>query len=329
MTKRVVALITTRMVIGILLLTARTSFAQTLSALPIQEGFEDASLGARGWYDTTGAPLSTTEKYAGTRSLECHFLVGATGCAGGVPGRHQFQATDSIYISFYIKHSANWVGSGKPYHPHMFYFMTNLDGAYIGPAYTHLAAYVEENGGTPLLAIQDGMNIDETRVGQDLTSLTENRAVAGCNGDSDGYGNGECYLSGSLHWNSKKWYAGGVYFDNTSGGPRYKANWHLVEAYFRLNSIVNGKGAKDGVIRYWYDGVPIIDHSNVVLRTGAHSTMRFNQLLIAPYIGDGSPADQSYWIDNLVIASARPAVPPPPGGGTTAPQPPTNLRIIR
>ena len=129
------------------------------------------------------------------------------------------------------------------------------------------------------------------------------------------------------------WTPGGqVYLDNTVGGPRYKGDWHLVEAYFRLNTIVSGKGAKDGVLRLWYDGSMIVDRTNVVMRTGANATMKFNQFLLVPYIGDGSPVDQTFWVDNLLVATDRPATPPvPPGGGgtTPAPAPPTNVRIMR
>jgi len=306
------------------------TYAQSASIL-FQEGFEDASFAARGWYDSTGAALSSTEKYAGTRSFECHFAAGARSCTGGSPRRHSITATDSTYLSFYIKHSASWVGSGRAYHPHMFHFVTNLDPMYVGPAYTYLTTYIEELGGVPRLLIQDGRNIDETRVGVDLTNITENRAVAGCNGDSDGHGSGDCYPSGSVHWNGKVWSPGQKYFDDTPGSPRYKGDWHLVEAYFKLNTIVNGKGAKDGVLRYWYDGNLIMNHTNVVMRTGAHPTMMFNQFMMTPYIGDGSPVDQAFWIDNLMIATTRPASPPPPpggGGSTTAPAPPSNLRIV-
>jgi hypothetical protein len=212
----------------------------------------------------------------------------------------------------------------------MFHFVTNLEPAYVGPAYTHLTAYIEELAGVPQLLIQDGKNIDETRVGVDLTNVTENRAIAGCNGDSDGHGNGSCYPSGSVHWNGKGWSAGQKYFDDTPGSPRYKGDWHLVEAYFQLNTVVNGKGMKDGVLRYWYDGNIVMNYTNVVMRTGARATMMFNQFLLTPYIGDGSPVDQTFWIDNLLIATARPANPPPPpgGGGTTAPAAPSNLRIV-
>jgi hypothetical protein len=232
-----------------------------------------------------------------------------------------------VYVSFYIKHSANWVGSGRAYHPHMFLLMTNEDAAYIGPAYTHLTAYIEENGGFAQMGIQDGRNIDESRVGQDLTTVTEQRAVAGCNGNSDGYP-GDCYPMGSVHWNGKMWRSGQVSFDNTPSSPRYKGNWHLVEAYIKLNSIAGGKGVRDGVLRYWYDGALIIDRADVLLRTAVHTTMMFNQFQFAPWIGDGSPADQSFWIDNLMVATNRPSSPPLPPG-VRAPAPPTNVRIVR
>jgi hypothetical protein len=312
---------------AIVLTTSADAFGQTVL---INEGFEDANFTSRGWYDTTGGVLSAVEKYAGTRSHECRFTVGGTKCVGGDVARHRFTATESVYIAYYIKHSPNWVGSGKGYHPHMFMFATNADGDYIGPAYSHLTAYIEENGGRPVFIIQDGRNIDETRIGVDLTKITEKRAVAGCNGDSDGYGNGDCYPSGAVHWNDKWWRPSQVYFDNNVSGPYYKNNWHLVEAYFQLNSIVGGVGARDGVIRYWYDGTLIMEHTNIVLRTGASPTMKFNQLQLIPYIGDGSPVDQSFWVDNLLIATGRPATPPtPPGPTVAAPRAPTNLQIIR
>jgi hypothetical protein len=212
----------------------------------------------------------------------------------------------------------------------MFQFVTDVDGVYIGPAYTHLTTYVEENNGVPVLAIQDGMNIDETRIGQNLTAVTEQRAVAGCNGDSDGHGNGDCYSTGSVHANGKAWRPSRAYFDSTPGSPTYKGDWHLVEAFFRLNSVVGGKGVRDGVLQYWYDGNLIVNHSNVVMRTGANASMRFNQFLVLPYIGDGSPLDQTFWLDDLVVAATRPSPPPTPPQSTAPglPAAPLNLRIV-
>jgi hypothetical protein len=89
------------------------------------------------------------------------------------------------------------------------------------------------------------------------------------------------------------------------GHPGYKNDWNFVEAYFQLNTIVNGIGQADGVEQNWFNGTLIIDRHDILFRTGAHPTLQFSQLLIAPCIGDGSPADQPMFIDNLRIATSR------------------------
>jgi hypothetical protein len=206
-----------------------------------------------------------------------------------------------------------------PWDHHEFYILTNQNAVYAGPAWTHLTAYIEQNHGVPRLAIQDGQNIDETKMGQNLVDITEYRAVAGCNGDSDGYGNGSCYPCDSVHCNGKGWKSDTIYFSETPG-PYYKNDWHRIEAYFKLNSILNGKGVADGVLKYWFDGQLIINHEDVVIRTGQYPNMKFNQFVLGPWIGDGSPVDQSFWIDNLLIATSQPDNLPP--------APPKNLRIL-
>jgi hypothetical protein len=274
----------------------------------ITEGFEDGSFAARGWYDNPGLTTTTAQAKTGNRSLEVHFTAGATNPTYGSAARHLFTATGTVYLSYWVKYSTNWVGSGKTYHPHEFLFVTTEDDQYVGPAYTYLTTYVEDNyqnGGVPVLAMTDGKNIDVSRIGQDLTGVTENRAAAGCNGNTDGYATG-CYaVGGGLYNNEKIWRAAQPAF-LPNPGPGYKNDWHLVEAYFQLNTIVNGVGQTDGVARYWVDGQLVIDHSNVLFRTGVHGAMKFNQLLVAHYIGDGSPVDQTMWIDDLTVATAKP-----------------------
>src|SRR3989442_1589089 len=153
-------------------------------------------------------------------------------------------------------------------------------------------------------ATQHGSNIDQSRIGVDLTAVTENRAAAGCNGNTDGYPT-DCYLGGpGQYWNGKTWKAAQPAF-LPAPGPGYKGDWHFVEAYFQLNSIQNGIGVPDGIVRHWVDGQLVIEHTNVLFRTGAHPTMMFNQLLIGPYIGSGSPVDQFMWVDNLTVATGR------------------------
>ena len=156
-----------------------------------------------------------------------------------------------------------------------------------------------------MLGAQDASNIDTTRINQDLTNVTENRAVSGCNGNPDGTVEISCY-SGSGYWyNGKTWRSSQAVFVDAAGA-NYKGDWHKVEVYFKLNSIVNGIGQADGVAQYWVDGVLVIDRHNLMFRTGAHPTMKFNQLLMAPYIGDGSPVAQTLWFDDLVVMTGHP-----------------------
>ena len=172
-----------------------------------------------------------------------------------------------------------------------------MDDDWAGLSFTHLTVYIEENGGTPLVAIQDGKNVDQAQIGKALTMISERRAVAGCNGTSDGYPD-NCYRAADGYVNEKKWKAASKLFTDD--------RWHFVEAYVKLNSVRGGKAVNDGVVQYWFDRRLVIDHSNVMLRTGANATMQFNQLAIAPYFGDGSPIAQSMWIDDLTIAASHP-----------------------
>ncbi|MCD4664561.1 MAG: gliding motility-associated C-terminal domain-containing protein [Bacteroidales bacterium] len=280
----------------------RNALAQTIF---FQEHFEDTDFSSRGWYDNINLLLSYTEHIPGSNSsVEFHFLPGASTPTSGTAIRHLFTDTEEVYVSYWVKYSSNWEGSNLPYHPHEFLILTNENGAWNGPAYTHLTAYIEQNEGEPLLSIQDGQNIDELNIGVDLTGVTEERAIAGCNGDSDGYGDGECYSVGSYHRNGKQWRAGSIYFQDTPG-LYYKADWHFIEAYFKLNSIIGGIGITDGIMKYWYDGNLIIGHTDVMIRTGIHQDMKFNQFLIAPWIGNGSPVDQTMWVDNLTVADYK------------------------
>ena len=247
------------------------------AATLFNESFDDPDFASRGWYDVTSVSLSTAEHIPGSlSSAEYHFPLGATSPGGAM--RMLFTPSDSVYLSYYVKYSASYTGSDRPYHPHEFHFITDVDSMWIGPAYTHLTLYIEQNEGEPLLAIQDGQNIDEANIGVDLTSVTEARAVAGCNGDSDGHGDGGCYAVGAVHRNGKGWRGGLVVFGDDPG-PHDKNAWHFVEAYFGLNSVPGGMGVADGSVRYWFDGVPLIDHDDVMLRTGLWPTMPLTGLL--------------------------------------------------
>jgi hypothetical protein len=290
-----------------------------------QENFEDTNFASRGWYDSPSGTISYTEHISGSAaSFECRILVGANGCSARSPSRHLFQETDSVYVSYYVKYSLNATGS------HEFYILTNVDPDYSGLAYTHLTTYIEQDGGYPQIRIQDGKNIDETKIGVNLVGITENRALAGCNGNSDTvnhypvgpYRDGNCFVVGSVHWNGRDYRQVNepMYF-RTTPGPYYKNDWHHVEAFIKFNTITNGVGNRNGEVKYTYDGTVLFHYTDVVLRTGAYPSMRFNQFVIGPWIGAGSPVDQTFWVDNLTVATG------PPSGSTAVPAPPSNLTV--
>jgi hypothetical protein len=299
----------------LILLSTTILNSAAIHAAPIfQEDFEDTNFESRGWFDSTDAIITTSEHITGsTAAAQFTYNQGDTSPIYGSTMRRSFAETDEIYVSYYVKYSSNWVGSDQPFHPHEFYLLTNLDDPYNGLSGTHMTAYIEQNEGIPLIAIQDSQNINLAYLNVDITATNENRAAAGCNGLA-GAAAGlyeDCYAYGSGYRNVLEWRASQVYFSDTPG-PRYKNDWHRVEAYLKMNTITNGVGNYNGVIQYYYDGQLLINYNTVLFRTGQNPNMRFDTFIIAPYIGTGSPITQTMWVDNLVVATKPPIRPLPP-----------------
>jgi len=283
------------------------------------EDFETGDFEAKGWYD--GFPdQRTTEEYKnGTHSYRGHFAQGATTSGAG---RHLFSPTDKLYMSYWVKYSTNYIGSGVGYHPHEWNILTNKDWIYQGPADTYLSLYIEQNAGKPILAMQDSKNVDPDCIllnnnnfvgcdgDFDSYAFSENRSVCSCNGLIGYLDRRDCYpSSNSTHgyYSSRAWAADSVYFRNAPG-PYYKNDWHKIETYFELNTIDADVGIPDGKIRYWYDGQLLISSDNILFRTATHPDMLFDQLFYGPYIGVGSPVDQTWWVDDLLLADGMPSV---------------------
>jgi hypothetical protein len=283
-----------------------------------RENFDDANFTSRGWYDGPAGTISSAEHAPGSASsFECAFAVGATACTAGKPARHRLAVTETAYASFWLKFSSNWVGSGKAYHPHMLHFINDLDDDFVGPAHTYLTTYTEVVAGKAMLALQDSKNVDLACIlrndgsfvgcnGDILTyPFTENRSVCSCNGivgDLDGR---DCFANGDGTWySSRSWSSANAFVDAT--GPSYKGDWHFVEVYFQMNTIRNGVGIADGKLRWVEDGRTLIQYDQILLRTGTRATLAFKQFAILPYIGDGSPIAQTFWMDDLTVATAKP-----------------------
>ncbi len=285
----------------------------------LSEDFETGDFAAKGWYDGFPDQRTTAEYKNGSHSYEGHFAQGATTSGAG---RHLFTPTEKLYMSYWVKYSTDYVGSGVAYHPHEWNILTTEDWEYQGPSDTYLSMYIEQNAGRPILAMQDSKNVDPNCI------LLNNNSIVGCNGDFDTYAfsenrsvcscNGligdldrrDCFpSSGNTHgyYSSRAWAADSIYFRNTPG-PYYKNDWHHIETYFEMNSIDEGIGMVNGKIRYWYDGQLLITSDSILFRTGIHPDMKFNQLFYGPYIGVGSPVSQTWWVDDVILADGIPTV---------------------
>lgn len=79
-------------------------------------------------------------------------------------------------------------------------------------------------------------------------------------------------------------------------------------ALFKLNAldVDRDKPNADGIVRGWFDGQLVVEHTNLILRSTDFPNMKFNQYLLTPYFGPGLlPHTQSLWIDELVVATGR------------------------
>jgi len=255
-----------------------TSMAQVpneaaIDKLHFAEGFENGDLLDRGFYDGNGKFALVDDAAEGRKSLEYRFEKGKIQPSGSDGIRHQFEPGESLYVRFRMKLSPNWKWTGRPYGPHLFTFMTTENDRLHGPAASRLTVYVEPVDGRLRLAAQDIQNRDAPH------GLTQ--------GPLRGGYNGKFYDSEPLDFEDGK--------------------WHLIEAYFRLNTLdmKSDKPNADGIARAWFDGKLVVDRNDIVLRSTDYPDMKFNQLLLAPYFHGGVPEEQWLRIDDLADGSGR------------------------
>ena len=236
----------------------------------MKESFEDAKLQDRGWYD--GTQFRVVDAAAGKGCIEYEWAKVGQGVSGSSAVRHLFEPTDEIFIRYYIKLSTGWGWSGRDYHPHMTHFMTTENPPFHGPAASHLTMYVEPVNGKLRLGATDIQNKDAPH------GLTQGPLKGGYNG---------------MLYDSKE----KLFVDD---------QWHCVEAQFKLNTLdmAKDKPNADGIVRGWFDGKLVVEHTDVILRTTDFPKMKYNQFIMAPYFGPGLlPHPQKLWIDEMVIST--------------------------
>jgi len=239
-----------------------------------RESFEDPRLLERGWYDGSKFTISRTRPFAGQGCIEYAWKTGGTTPANSSGIRHLIEATDTVALRCYLRLSKGWGWTDRGYHPHLMHFMTTENSKFHGPAASHLTVYLEPQNGRLRLAATDIQNQDAPH------GLTQGPLRGGYN---------------AMVYDSKE-----VLFRDDG--------WHCVEALYQLNSLdlKAGRPNADGIVRGWFDGKLVIDHTNVVLRSTDFPQMKFNQFLLTPYFGPGLlPHEQTLWIDELALGNQR------------------------
>jgi predicted amidohydrolase len=241
-----------------------------------RESFDDERLPERGWYDGRTFVIDREGTRAGAGCIAYHWSPGATTADHSSALRWRFEPTESVYLRFFIRLSKGWGWTARSYHPHLMHFLTTENDRFHGPASSHLTSYVEPQEGRLRLAAQDIQNRDARH------GLTQGPLRGGFNG--------------TFHDSKDK-----LFVDDA---------WHCVEATFRLNSLdlKRDRPNTDGVVRAWFDGRLVVERTDAILRSTDFPSMNFNQFLLAPYFGPGLlPHEQTLWIDELVVATERPA----------------------
>jgi hypothetical protein len=250
------------------------SGAAVADGVLFSESFDDANLSNRNWYD--GASFRIVgDAFAGKGCIEYEWRERDTQPSAASSGaRHLFEPTDEVWLRCYLKLSRNWGWSGRNYHPHLLHFLTTENSKFHGPAASHLTLYVEPVNGKLRLAATD---IQNAKTPHGLTQ-----------GPLRGGYNGTLYDSREALFTDDK--------------------WHCIEACFKLNTLdlPNDRPNRDGIVRGWFDGKLVVDHTNVVLRSTDFPAMKFNQFLMTPYFGPGLlPHAQKLWIDELAVGTKR------------------------
>ena len=276
------------------------------SSTPIMsESFESAINNNRGWIDG-----SMTDIVSGGQSgnaLRWTWAAGATQPTGSNTVRYDLGADyQQLFVRYYVKFDSAWRGSGQTYHPHYLQILSNQDVSadpYGPTANNYLALYIEAIADTaspytvrPSFAFQDEkrVNTSSGTLPNNLRATTENRSTGYCNQSiPSGFTLGACYADTT-------YYSADVL--TASGASITKGQWVQVDTWIKMNSIVGGIGQQDGVMQMWINGNLVMNQSNIQWKTNQNPTLAFRQVVLAPWIGDGSPINSNtMYFDELTV----------------------------
>jgi len=156
-----------------------------------------------GWYDLRSPRIVSASPRLGS-ALEMTFDADSQTPNTGL-GRHLFTPSDSVYLSYWVKYSDNWVGSRGSSHPHESSFLSDVDGNCVGGAGSQLSVLIEQNH-----CVRTNSNVCPVAETGMIPRLIAPPRFERPPDSSD------------------------LFTDDA--GPRYKGDWHFVEVYLEMNS---------------------------------------------------------------------------------------------
>ena len=79
---------------------------------------------------------------------------------------------------------------------------------------------------------------------------------------------------------------------------------------------LNDPGTANGEIRMWVDGALQVEETGIEMRFEGYTGISFNQLFYGFYYHEGSPIEQTFWTDHIIVADAPLNGPVPDDDGT-------------
>ena len=289
----------------LLLLVGNASSADLL----FSEGFENNSWADRDWYDGTTSTGTEAGGQEGN-ALKLTWAQSATRPTGFTTIRNTFTATDELFVEYYVNYETGWRGSGVAYHPHILHILSEFDAEYQGLSFTASSLYFEAVSDTtspylirPAFAHQDSVRVN-TGSGtppNDLRATTENRSANHCNTPGSASGaTGICYsLGGGNYYSANIWQAPSVTVPS--------GEWVRMRYYVKMNTFNLGVGQFDGILRVWVNDSLAVEQTSVLYASGDYASTLWDKIIIAPWIGDGSPISQSMWLDELKVYDGIPS----------------------
>ncbi|MBD1399343.1 hypothetical protein [Pelovirga terrestris] len=283
----------------------------TISGLPtkgdllLTENFQDNNWSSRGWYDATDSTGVTSGGYSGN-ALRWDWMAGATKPTGfSTIRRIMAEPVEEFILEYYVKYDSGWRGSGLAYHPHTLHMVSSEDTIYQGGANSNSALYFSQVSGTsapyaiqPRFGHQDSMRVN-TSFGtprNDLTSTTEDRSANLCNTPlaAAGADYGDCYsMGGGAYYSFSGWRSPSVVVPNDQ--------WVKLTYYVKSNTVANGTANYDGIVKVWVNEALAISNESALLVAGGYGGATWDKFMMAPYIGNGSPVNQTMWLDEMRV----------------------------